>query len=77
MKEKKKLGAILSGVVVSGCALLFIGWILYMNSIEHVPILFLLYFLIPLSMVVIGILIALKQRIKEINGGEEDEARKY
>lgn len=77
LKMKKKFGSILSGAVVAGFFLFFIGLILYMNSIEHIPILFLLYCLGPLSIMLIGILIALKQRIKEIDGGEEDEARKY
>ena len=79
-KKEKRMGAILSAVVVGGFVLTSALCILtdYFGSggtgAETVMILITaaMFFLI-----VGGIMAALWQRWKEIEGGEEDEARKY
>ena len=39
-------------------------------------VILLLYALVILA-VIVGVVVALRQRLREIDGGEEDEARKY
>ena len=75
--KKKKQGSGLAALVI---ILLLVGWlglILWGTSQGGVPILVILAFVVVFGIVVTGILVALRQRLREINGGEEDEARKY
>ena len=51
--------------------------LLSLNSSEPMPIGILLYFIVIGALLIAGIVIALVQRMKEIDGGEVDEARKY
>lgn len=78
MNKKKLLGAILSG----GISILYFGmlFILFTGlgiSTKDIPwplfIIMILFLLAPL----IGIIVALISRIEEINGGEEEESKKY
>lgn len=41
------------------------------------PVLFILLYLVIGAAVIGGILLALRQRLREIDGGEEEDARKY
>ena len=78
-RGRKKMGAWLSAIVA---AVLMGGYALLMLCVMVMePDLFLiaplwLWVLIPLALVV-GVLAALGQRLREIDGGEEDEAAKY
>lgn len=78
-KKKKIIGAILSSAIFSLFFLFIAGIITYfqVTEVEKMPWFFysflMLLFLFPL----IGIIYNLIVRIKEINGGEEDEASKY
>ena len=47
------------------------------SRIDNVPVVMILIMVAPCILAIVGIIVALKQRISEINGGEEDEARKY
>ncbi len=79
MKDKKKFGAILSALIFIlyfGVAfgIVFISGLLYPGEIPFFVYLILItLFGIPF----IGILIALRSRIQEINSGEEEESLKY
>ena len=54
-----------------------VGMILWGNSVDPLPIGWLLFLIaIPVAFV-IAILVALRARLNEIKGGEEDDASKY
>ena len=57
------------------------GWlialILWANAIEPAPWWVLVLVLAIFSSVIVGVLLALLERMKEIDGGEEDEALQY
>lgn len=78
---KKKWTAILCAAVVVGLLGLFLAAILFpligQAVGEAVAIGFLLVYGLGIVAVIVGVLLALRQRLKEIKGGEEDEAKKY
>lgn len=77
-RGKKKMGAWLSALVAAVIAGVYALFILMMLLIE--PDMFLtglaLWLVVPLA-VIAGVLLALRSRLQEIDGGEEDEAAKY
>ena len=74
---KKKMGAVIGGVLTIILMLLPIALILWANSQEAVPLGILAVFIgIPI-VVIVCVLVVLRSRLKEIEGGEEDEAAKY
>ena len=75
--KQKKYGSILSAVVMIIIMVLFIAFILWANTADQLPIGVLLFIILPFVVMIIGAIVALKLRMKEIDGGEEDEARKY
>ena len=74
---KKKMGATVGGTVMIALLAFLIGMILWGNSVDPIPIGFLIFFIVSLVGIMIGIIIALRSRLREIEGGEEDEAAKY
>ena len=78
---KKKWTAILCAAVVVGLLGLFLAAILFPligeACGEAVAMGFLLVYGLGIVAVIVGVLVALRQRLKEIKGGEEDEAKKY
>lgn len=74
---KKKRAARISAVVM----IVLIGlWDLILfgiNAYDPVPLPILCWMGIPANVVIVGIILALRERIKEIEGGEEDEAIHY
>ena len=80
-KTTKKWTAILCAAVVVGLLGLFLAAILFpligQAVGEAVAIGFLLVYGLGIVAVIVGVLLALRQRLKEIKGGEEDEAKKY
>ncbi len=77
-RGKKKMGAWLSALIAAAIMGAYALFILLMLWIE--PDMFLtglaLWLLIPLAAIA-GVLAALRLRLREIDGGEEDEAAKY
>ena len=74
---KKKMGAIIGGALMIVFMLFLIGMFLWGNSVDPIPLgLLIVLVAIPVVIIVciIGVLIG---RIREIDGGEEDEAAKY
>ncbi|MGN1188168.1 MAG: transcriptional regulator, partial [Lachnospiraceae bacterium] len=77
IRKKKQLGAVLGAGIMLVLMLVLIGILLWGNATDPIPIGLLLFFIgIPIA-VIIGVLVALWGRMKEIEGGEEDEASKY
>ncbi len=78
-KKRKILGAILSSFLFSLLFIFISGMITYFQFIEEEKIPWILYMFIMVILVflIVGIIYNLIVRIKEIKGGEEDEASKY
>ncbi|MGN1156668.1 MAG: MerR family transcriptional regulator [Agathobacter sp.] len=75
---KKKLGAGFGAAVMIAIMLFVLGALVYGFIIDtDFPIWALLLFATPIVVVITGILVAMKSRMKEIDKGEEDEAAKY
>ena len=75
--DKKRTAPILAAVVMIILMIATIGFLVWAAKVDPIPISVLLIFIaIPVA-VIVGVLLALKERMKEIEGGEEDAARKY
>ena len=80
-KEDKKRGAVISAVILIVVLAVFVGFILFpliseMGGVFFAVMLLMLY-VGGILAVIFGILAALKQRLEDIEGGEEEEAKKY
>ena len=80
-KQDKKRGAVTSAVIIIVVLAVFVGFILFpliseMGGMFFAVMLLMLY-VCGILTVIFGILAALKQRLEEIEGGEEEEAKKY
>lgn len=74
---RKKRGSILAAVVFILIMIALIGMFIWGYTQDPLPnLVFVLFLLVPIT-VVFAVIIALLQRIKELEGGEEDVARKY
>lgn len=75
--KRKRTGAVLGAMVMISLMLLLLALMIWASNQEPLPLAILLIVMaIPFTLIV-GILIALIKRMKEIEGGEEDEASKY
>ena len=74
---KKKTGAVTGGVVMMIFMVFMIGMILWGNSMDPIPIGLLLFLIAIPAVMMIAIIVVLRSRLKEIEGGEDDEASKY
>ena len=75
--KKKRTGAIVGAAVMTVLMLVTIIIVFWANAQDPIPLgLLLLIAGIP-AVIIAGTLIALAGRMKEIDGGEEDEASKY
>lgn len=74
---KKKMGAVIGGILAIIFLLFPILLLLWANSQEPLPLGVLSLFIVIHAIIIICVLIVLKSRLKEIEGGEEDEAAKY
>jgi DNA-binding transcriptional MerR regulator len=75
--KKKKHAPLLAAAVMIAFFAAMLGLIIWANTLEPMPKVLLAFCIILLGVPIVGTLIALKQRLSEIDGGEEDEARKY
>lgn len=75
--KKRKKGTVIAAVIMTLLMFLLMGLVLWGNTQDPLPIGVLLIILAIPGVVVVGVVLALKQRLKEIEGGEEDEASKY
>ena len=74
---KKKMGAVIGGMVMMMLMAFIIGMILWGNSVDPIPMGLLLFLIGIPAVIIVGIIIVMRGRLKEIEGGEEDEAAKY
>ena len=80
-KKDKKRSAILSAVVIISILAVFVGFVLFplvseMGGVVFAVAILVIYALAILA-VIFGILAALRQRLEEIDSGEEEEAKNY
>lgn len=75
--DKKRRGSILSTVVMIVLMGAMIALFVWAQMVDPIPFPIIGILIAMPAAVIIGVLIALKQRMKQIEGGEEDEARKY
>lgn len=77
--REKIMGAVISSLIFSALFIFLGGLIFYFQvvSSDKMPWILFAFFEVILEVPVVGILINLIKRIKEILGGEEDEASKY
>ena len=80
-QSDKKRGAVISAVVIISILAVFVGFILFplvseMGGVFFAMMLLMLY-IAGILAVIFGVIAALKQRLEEIEGGEEEEAKKY
>ena len=80
-KNRKKRASILSAVVIISILAIFVGCILLPLIGEVAGMFFAIMILLLYAgciiAVIVGIVAALNQRLREIEGGEEEEAQKY
>ncbi len=75
--RKKKLGAAIGGVFMIVLMAFFMGILLWGNSQEPLPPVLLVFLIGFPILFIVCTAVALRSRLKEIEGGEEDEAAKY
>jgi DNA-binding transcriptional MerR regulator len=75
--KKKKQGPLIAAVVMILFFAAIIGFMIWGNYVDPIPIGFLIFFIAIIVCIIAGIVVALRQRFLEIEGGEEDEASKY
>lgn len=81
IKKKKYIGSMVSAAVMIGVMGVILATLLVPllmeNLTETVAVLVLGFYALMIIATIVGILLALRQRIKEIEGGEEDAASQY
>ena len=75
--RKKTAGALIGASIMILIMVLVSGLMLWGNTQDPLPQGILLAILAVPAIIIICILVVLAQRIKEIEGGEEDEAAQY
>lgn len=76
-KNKKKIAPVIITALVIVFSLLYVLFFVYMVIAERSTWIIAAVGIAVYIAICVGIVIALRSRIKEINGGEEDEALKY
>ena len=77
INRKKKTGAIAGAAIFIVIMLLVLATLLYAMISDHAPLFPMIIPIMIILAVLIGTVVVLVQRIKEINGGEEYDSRKY
>ena len=75
--QRKKYGPILAAIVMIALMLALVLLLLWAYSVDPIPPGLLLIFIAIPCAIIVGVLLALKERFLEIEGGEENEAAKY
>lgn len=75
---KKKIGAFIGAVIMLAIMLFVLGVTIYgYFSDPDFPVWALMIAVVPVMAVIVGTIVAMTSRMKEIDKGEEDEAAKY
>lgn len=77
INNRKKMGSYIAAAVMITLFLAMILVMAYAHFSDGAPLGLFIVFAFVFLFAIGGVVIALRQRIKEINGGEENEARKY
>ena len=75
--DKKRKAPVVSAIVMIIMMLAFAGLMIWGYIVEPIPIIIIVLLMFIPAVIIIGTVLALRQRIKEIEGGEEDAASKY
>ena len=75
--KKRRNGAIIAAMVVVLFMIAMIAMIIWADGIDPAPKGVLIFMIAIFGSIIVGVLIALGQRLKEVKGGELDEASKY
>ncbi|MDO4170262.1 MAG: MerR family transcriptional regulator [Lachnospiraceae bacterium] len=76
-RTRQKVGPWIAALTMTLFMVLFMGIVVFAELMEPLPlIIFIVIMCIP-GVIIVGTFIALFQRIREIEGGEQDEAVKY
>lgn len=75
--DKNRKAPIIAALVMILVMVAVIGLILWANTVDPIPTAIVIIIIAFPAASIIGILLALKDRMKQIEGGEEYEARKY
>lgn len=76
-KKNKRIGPILITIGIVLFGLMMLGFMTWASTEEPIPLPLYLYFVLPMIAVIIGIVLALRERLNEIEKGEDDVAAKY
>ena len=77
IRKKRKTGAIAGAAIMTVLMVLSVVILLWANTEDPMPVGLLIFFIAIPAVITGGTLAALAGRMKEIEGGEEDEASKY
>ena len=75
--KKVKRGPIIAAVVAILFMIAMIILVIWMDRIDPAPLGFIILLIAIFIAIIVGVFLALKERLKEIDGGELDEASKY
>ena len=75
--DKRRRAPIIAAAVMVVLMVICIGFVAWAAKVDPIPIPLLLIIMAIPAAVIVGVLLALKERMKQIEGGEEDAARKY
>ena len=75
--DKRRRAPVIAAAVMIVWMIVLIGILLWTAKVDPIPLPFLIAIIIIPAAVIVGVLLALKERMKQIEGGEEDAARKY
>ena len=75
--DKKRKAPVIAAVVMVLLMGASMGFLVWAAKVDPIPLPILLFIMAIPAAVIVGVLVALKERMKEIEGGEEDAARKY
>ncbi len=75
--RKKTIGALIGAASMTVIMAVIIGFVMWAHMQEPLPLGLLIFIIAAPVVTIIGTIAALVGRIKEIKGGEEDEASKY
>ena len=79
-RRARARGAVIAATVVALAVVLYVGsllWVMLKEGAVPAAVGIMVVYGLLGAAVVIGVFVALRQRLREIKGGEEDEARKY
>ena len=75
--DKRRTGPIIAAISIILFMCGIIGLLIWAFRVDPIPLPLIIFFIMFPVMVIIGVLLALKDRMKQIRGGEEDAASKY